>query len=43
MRLSSSERTGETHVTHKFNKLGLNSRIQPTRWVAGVSGGEPCP
>jgi DNA-binding CsgD family transcriptional regulator len=31
-----SKRTVDSHVANILNKLGLNSRIQLTRWVAGL-------
>jgi predicted ATPase/DNA-binding CsgD family transcriptional regulator len=37
-RLFVSERTVEAHVTHMFNKLGVSSRAQLTRWLASTAG-----
>jgi predicted ATPase/DNA-binding CsgD family transcriptional regulator len=36
-RLFLSERTVEAHVTHMFNKLGVNSRPQLARWLASTA------
>jgi predicted ATPase/DNA-binding CsgD family transcriptional regulator len=36
-RLFLSERTVEAHVTHMFDKLGVNSRAQLTRWLASTA------